>query len=40
MQGEQFERVLHEIAHRPDMINTVVEIDFGEMRIYELPKLS
>ena len=40
MQGELFERVLREIAHRPDMTNTVVEIDFGEIRVYELPKLG
>lgn len=39
-QSGLFERVLREIAHRSDMINTVVEVDLGEIRIYELPKLS
>jgi predicted nuclease of predicted toxin-antitoxin system len=37
-QRELFERALHETAHIQDMINKVVEIDFDELRIYELPK--
>lgn len=39
-QSELFGRALHEIAQIPDMINKVVEIDFDELRIYELPKLG
>ena len=39
-QSELLERTLHEIAQIPDMINKVVEIDFDELRIYELPKLG
>jgi predicted nuclease of predicted toxin-antitoxin system len=39
-QSELFERALHEIGHIPDMINKVIEIDFDELRIYELPKLG
>ena len=38
VQCEMFQQVLNEIAQLPDMINTVVEIDFEELRIYELPK--
>jgi len=38
VQGELLERALHEIAQLRDLINKVVEIDFAELRIYELPK--
>ncbi len=38
--AELFARALYEIARIPDMINKVVEIDFDELRIYELPKLG
>jgi predicted nuclease of predicted toxin-antitoxin system len=40
VQAELFERALHEIAQIPDMISKVVEIDFDELRIYELPNLG
>ncbi len=39
-QSELFEHSLHEIGRIPDMINKVVEIDFDELRIYELPKVG
>jgi hypothetical protein len=39
-QAELFARALHEIARIPDMTNKVVEIDFDELRTYELPKLG
>jgi predicted nuclease of predicted toxin-antitoxin system len=41
LQGELLERALDEIALLPDLIfNKVVEVDFEELRIYELPKLG
>lgn len=39
-QCELFARAVYEIAHLPDLINKVVEIDFEQLRIYELPKLG
>jgi hypothetical protein len=40
MQCELFERALSEASKFPDLINKVVEVDFGILCVYELPKLE
>jgi len=40
VQCEMFQQALNEIAQFPDLINRVVEVDFEELRIYELPEVG
>ena len=39
VQRELYERALHELVTLADMINKVVEVDLGQVSIYELPKI-
>jgi predicted nuclease of predicted toxin-antitoxin system len=39
VQRELYERALHELVTLADMINKVVEVDLGQVSIYELSKI-
>jgi predicted nuclease of predicted toxin-antitoxin system len=39
VQRELYERALHELVTLADMINKVVEVDLGQVSIYEVPKI-
>ncbi len=39
VQRELYERALHEFVTLAEMINKVVEVDLGQVSIYELPKI-
>jgi predicted nuclease of predicted toxin-antitoxin system len=40
LQRQLFQRSLVEASKLPNMINKVVEIDFDQVRVYDLPKLE
>lgn len=40
LQRELFQWALVEVSKLPDMINRVVEIDYEQVRVYDLPKVE